>query len=100
MFEVNYIVKNNRQALLSLLKSENLCYNDLNSPGVNILVVRSKKNIIGYFGYELFDKNALFRSMIIVPDYRKTGYGTLIWQKARALLINENIEEQCGSYAT
>jgi amino-acid N-acetyltransferase len=93
MFEVNNIAINERHAVQNLLESEGLCFNDVNNIGVQLLEVRSKKAIIGYFGYELYGNYALFRSMVVAPEFRKMGYGKLIWHEAKEKLINEHIDK-------
>lgn len=93
MFKINYIENKDRQGLRSLLETENLCFNDISAIGVQIFEVKSTENIVGYFGYELYGTYALFRSMVVVPDYRKKGFGTIVWNEARKMLINEKVED-------
>jgi len=93
MLEVNYIENRDRQVLRSILKTENLCFNDINAAGVQIFEVRSMQKIIGYFGYELYGNYALFRSMVVAPDYRKKGHGNLIWQEAKKMLLINDVED-------
>lgn len=91
MLEVNHIELNDRKALRSLLEIENLCFNDISNVGVYIFEVRLKQHIIGYFGYEIFGNTALFRSMVIIPEYRKKGYGILMWNEALKKMRVEKI---------
>lgn len=93
MLEVRNIAINHRQIVQALLEMEGLCFNDINVEDVLLFEVRINKNVIGYFGYELYDNNALFRSMVVAPEFRKMGNGKLIWDEARARLVNEHVDK-------
>lgn len=92
MLEVSNIAINDRQEIQALLEMEGLCFNDINHADVHLFEVKSNKEVIGYFGYELYDNNALFRSMVVAPEFRKKGYGKLIWNEAIERLINEKVD--------
>ena len=93
MLEVSKLKKEEIDKLGSLLKSDQLCFNDVNDNGVHLFSVSYKDEVVGYFGYELFDNLALFRSMVVVPMARNQGYGKLIWQQAKTRLEEAGIKE-------
>jgi amino-acid N-acetyltransferase len=93
MPKVNKLSRKERETLKHLLKSDQLCFNDINQQGVHLFGVTYKDEVIGYFGYELFDNQALFRSMVVVPAARDKGYGSLIWDQAKKKLVAEKVNE-------
>lgn len=93
MLEVNNLNEQEREDLKHLLSSNQLCFNDINEQGVHLFGVNLKDEHIGYFGYQLFDNLALFRSMVVIVEARNKGYGTLIWQQANKKLLAEGIKE-------
>jgi amino-acid N-acetyltransferase len=93
MLKVNNLNQQEREELKHLLSSNQLCFNDINEQGVHLFGVNIKDEHVGFFGYELFDNMALFRSMVVVPEARSKGYGTLIWQQAKNKLLAEGIKE-------
>ena len=93
MLEVNKLSKEEIDQLGNLLKSDQLCFNDINDNGVHLFSVSYKNEIVGYFGYELFDDLALFRSMVVVPEARNRGYGGVIWQQAKTRLAEAGVKE-------
>jgi amino-acid N-acetyltransferase len=93
MLEVSKLKKEEIDRLGSLLKSDQLCFNDINNNGVHLYSVSYKDEAVGYFGYELFDNLALFRSMVVVPKVRNQGYGKLIWQQAKTRLEEAGVKE-------
>ena len=93
MLEVNNLNQEEREGLKHLLKSDQLCFNDINEQGVHLFGVRLKDELIGYFGFEIFNNLALFRSMIVVSVAQGKGYGTLIWQQAKEKLAAEDVKE-------
>ena len=86
MAEVFNLTQDEQNSLQQLLKSEKLCYNDIAEDGVELYGVKIKHVHVGYFGFEQFNENALFRSMLVQPDARKRGYGSLIWNEAKSKL--------------
>ena len=86
MAEVFNLTLEEQDALQELLKSEKLCYNDISEAGIKLYGVKIKHVHVGYFGFEQFGQDALFRSMLVQPDARKRGYGTLIWNEAKEIL--------------
>jgi len=62
--------------LEKLLRSQKLCFNDINSEGVQLFSVLEQDKLIGYYGYELYGKDALFRSLVVLEGLRHKGYGT------------------------
>ena len=92
MLEVSNIALIDRKVIHALLEKEGLCFNDINNESVHLFEVKSNKEVIGYYGYELYGNDALFRSMVVAPGFRKKGYGKLIWDEARGRLVNEHVE--------
>jgi N-acetylglutamate synthase-like GNAT family acetyltransferase len=93
MLDISKLKMGERVALEQLLSAHQLCFNDVNEQGVHLFGVRFKNNLVGYFGYELFENLALFRSMIVLPDVRNKGYGALIWHQAKEKLHDEGVKE-------
>ena len=78
--------------LEALLKANKLCFNDLESQGVELFSVTKEDTLVGYFGYEVFGDNALFRSFIVVPEQRTKNYGNLMWEMARKQLKESGVK--------
>lgn len=93
MLAVNKLDEEEREELKNLLSSNQLCYNDINDKGVHLFGVQLKDENIGFFGYELFENLALFRSMVVVPEARNKGYGVLVWHQAKEKLVAEGVKE-------
>jgi amino-acid N-acetyltransferase len=91
MAEVFNLSHEEQDALQEMLKSEKLCYNDISDDGVKLYGVSIKHVHVGYFGFEQFGENALFRSMLVQPDARKRGYGTMIWKEAKKTLKEQGV---------
>lgn len=91
MAEVFNLSQDEQDSLQELLKSEKLCYNDITETGVKLYGVKIKHVHVGYFGFEKFGENALFRSMLVQPDARKRGYGTLIWNEAKETFKEQGV---------
>ena len=92
MAEIFNLSREEQESLQEILKSEKLCYNDIGADGVILFGVKIKHVHVGYFGFEQFGDLALFRSMLVQPDARKRGYGTLIWNEAKAKLIDMGVK--------
>ena len=93
MLEIKKLRDEEREGLEHLLRSDQLCFNDINAQGVHLYGVSLKEKLIGYFGYEHFANQALFRSMIVVPEAKNKGYGSLIWHNAKEKLQDEGVNE-------
>ena len=76
-----------------MLSANKLCFNDINQDGVSLFVVEKGSEHVGYFGIELFGDNALFRSMIVLPEFRDQGYGEGIWKLALAMLKENSVHD-------
>ena len=63
-----------------LLRSEQLCYDDLDK--VDILEINTSDSGEIEFGFEVFDNDALLRSVIIAPEYRGKGNGSTLLDMA------------------
>jgi amino-acid N-acetyltransferase len=93
MLEVSRLSKEETGELKQLLSSGQLCFNDIDEPAVQLFGVRIKDELVGYFGYELFNNLALFRSMVVVPEVRGKGTGSLIWAQAKEQLRKEGVSD-------
>jgi amino-acid N-acetyltransferase len=93
VFAVNKLNNKEKEELKHLLKSDQLCFNDINEHGIHLYGVRIKGEQVGYFGYQLFGALALFRSMVVVAVAQNKGYGSLIWQQAKIKLSEEGVKE-------
>ncbi len=93
MLEVNKLKKAELSALEHLLRSDQLCFNDINEQGVHLFAVSLNNESVGYFGYELFNNKALFRSMVVITTARNKGYGYLMWQQAKKKLKEKGVTE-------
>ena len=78
--------------LEALLKANKLCFNDLESQGVELFSVTKEDTLVGYFGYEVFGDNALFRSFIVVPEEQGKNYGVHIWNMAKEQLKERKVK--------
>ncbi|MCB0506201.1 MAG: GNAT family N-acetyltransferase [Cyclobacteriaceae bacterium] len=78
--------------LESLLNAHKLCFNDLESQGVELFSVTKDNKPVGYFGYEVFGENALFRSFIVVPEEQGKNYGVHIWNMAKEQLKERKVK--------
>lgn len=78
--------------LEALLKAHKLCFNDLESQGVELFSVTKEDALVGYFGYEVFGEDALFRSFIVVPEQRTKNYGKLMWEMAKKQLKESKVK--------
>ena len=78
--------------IASLLKADKLCFNDINNDGVSLFVVDKGDEPIGYFGFEIFNEDALFRSLLVQPEHRGKGYGEQIWQLALSEMQQQGVK--------
>lgn len=69
-------------ALRELLKSENLCYEDLDDIDGVLNIARLENEVIGGFGVEIFGENGLLRSVVLKRDKRRKGLGVELVEKA------------------
>ena len=66
------------KALGSLLKSEGLCYTDLNDVSLIKIKPNGNNEIIAGYGLEIFEGNALLRSVVVIKPMRSVGLGRAI----------------------
>ena len=74
------------------MNAHKLCFNDLESQGVELFSVTKDNKPVGYFGYEVFGENALFRSFIVVPEEQGKNYGVHIWNMAKEQLKERKVK--------
>ena len=82
-----------RDEAASQLAAAGLCSHDLQQPKVELFAVQKDGYTIGYWGYERYGRATLFRSLLLKPAYRQQGYGSQIWQQAKALLRQQGIRK-------
>lgn len=82
-----------REAVVTLLKSENLPVEDLPASLDNFFIAVDHNNIVGAIGLENYNNGGLLRSLVVDVDYRNEKIaGKLVTQleeKAKTLGINE-----------
>jgi amino-acid N-acetyltransferase len=74
-----------RNAIISLLQAEKLPVEDLSTDVANFFVAKENGLVIGSIGMEIYERNALLRSLVVKARFRK--------MKLAAALINE-LEKQ------
>jgi len=70
-----------RDAIISLLQAEKLPVEDLSTDVANFFVAKEDGLVIGSIGMEIYERNALLRSLVVKARFRK--------MKVAAALINE-----------
>lgn len=69
-------IKGGDAGLIAALKAADLPVDDLAEPNRHLFVYRSLSGaVLGYGGYELHGKEALLRSIVVLPDGRSKGTG-------------------------
>jgi len=61
--------------ITKVLKEENLCHEDLSSPGVSIWKAANEIPV-GIFGLENHGEHAILRSVVVFSSERNLGYGS------------------------
>lgn len=64
------------------LQKEDLCYDDLYNENVFMWKVDVADQNVGFYGLEIYDDNALLRSVVIRNENRKSGLGKLMMENA------------------
>jgi amino-acid N-acetyltransferase len=95
---INYIDAltdiHSRQIMSELLQSEGLCYDDLAEiDGELKLAIDDKGNVIGGYGLEIYEKDALLRSIFVSKEYRGSGKGIKIVQEAIDKAKDHGVEQ-------
>jgi amino-acid N-acetyltransferase len=65
-----------------LLKSEGLCYNDLDYVSILKIQPDDEQDIYAGYGLEVFDRDALLRSVVVTKAKRGDGAGKIIVKDA------------------
>lgn len=80
----------NREAIISLLRSENLPVADLATELPNFFAATDNGAVIGVVGLETYERNGLLRSLAVKPEYRN--------MKIAAALVAEveKVSRHCG----
>src|SRR4051794_13798708 len=66
--------------LAGTLIAEDLAAADISGPNCRFFIFRDpvSQEDIGYGGLELFGREALLRSILVLPPHRRSGYGAAI----------------------
>jgi amino-acid N-acetyltransferase len=68
----------------AVLTATHLPIDDLAAEGVNLFAFEEAGKIVGYGGFERYGANALVRSIVVVPDRRRRGFGRRIVESVLA----------------
>ena len=71
-------------AARAVLTATHLPIDDLAAEGVNLFTFEEAGKIVGYGGFERYGENALVRSIVVVPDRRRRGFGRRIVESVLA----------------
>ncbi len=66
------------------LTAAHLPVDDFASEGVKLFAFRQAGDIVGYGGFERYGEDALVRSIVVVPDRRRRGFGRRIVESVLA----------------
>lgn len=67
--------------LLSTLQAADLPIEDLDQPGRTLFRFDRDGELVGFGGFESYGRDALLRSVVVVPEHQGEGLGTEIaWQ--------------------
>lgn len=72
------------------LKEEELCYDDLASPGVTLWKVKGEQPV-GFFGLEYCGEDALLRSVVVLSTERSKGLGSIFVNEAIRIAEKDKI---------
>jgi N-acetylglutamate synthase-like GNAT family acetyltransferase len=79
-------------AAAAVLTAAHLPVDDLAAEGVNLFVFRQAGEIVGYGGFERYGEDALVRSIVVVPDRRRSGLGRRIVKNVLAQARKQGAE--------
>lgn len=83
--------KTYRQAVISLLKGENLPAGDLPGELDNFLVALNDNEVIGSVGLEVYGDYGLLRSLAVSKSFRNRGIGDELLGKIEKLAITHGL---------
>jgi len=79
--------------LKELLKSENLCWDDLDEiPGETFILINPSGDILGGYALEIYPPDALLRSVIVDKRHRGSGLGVQIIAQAMDVAGHNNLK--------
>jgi amino-acid N-acetyltransferase len=77
--------------VLALLRAASLP-EDIEPHFHTFVVAEADEQVIGAVGLELLGRNALLRSLLVVPGWRKAGVGTLLTKRAIRVACTHSVE--------
>jgi amino-acid N-acetyltransferase len=69
------------QFILGLLKSNNLCFEDVPQKLTSLFIGYVGSKIVGIGGVEVYGELALLRSLVIEKPFRGKGYGKALYEE-------------------
>jgi amino-acid N-acetyltransferase len=81
------------QFILDLLKSNNLCFEDIPQKAISLFVGYVDSEIVGIGGLEVYGKYALLRSLVIEEQFREKGYGKALCKELIQRAKNKGVRE-------
>lgn len=85
--------KSDIEIIEEILKKESLPYQDVNFENIKFYKAFDNTNFIGIVGLEKFTDVALLRSMVVLNEFKKMGYGREICKTLKNLAKIEKINE-------
>jgi N-acetylglutamate synthase-like GNAT family acetyltransferase len=76
----------------AVMTAAHLPVDDLAAEGVNLFAFEEAGEIVGYGGFELYGEDALIRSIVVVPDRRRSGLGRRIVESVVSRARNQGAE--------
>jgi len=73
------------------LEQEKLCYEDLHNENVLIWKMDEDGDFVGFYGLEIYNQDALLRSVVIKKDKRSTGLGSKLVADALVKARENNV---------
>jgi amino-acid N-acetyltransferase len=92
-YTIQLAVSQDRDAVVSLLKTVNLPAEDL-PPTLDLFLVAEKEGqVVGSVGLQLHGNYALLRSLAVHPQQQGTGMGKALYQAAVNLALQNGVRE-------
>ena len=82
MITARPLVEAERPAMVAAFLDAGLAVDDLRLPGREFFSFRDPHNTaVGYCGIEVYQESALLRSLMLLPEMRRRGYGAAIIER-------------------
>jgi amino-acid N-acetyltransferase len=81
MITYTFSKKEDTEAIIQLLKANNLPVSDLKTSGVEFLVAKNGPETVGCIGIERFGTHGLLRSFAVDTNYRNRGIGNELFSR-------------------